>query len=72
MNPRNRAQLPLSEPSETEIQKVAYRLWTERGCPAGIETENGFAAKEWIRHHHGRRHMGPPQKAEIPSVHPQN
>lgn len=45
---------PLAEPSETEIQKVAHRLWVEGGCRQGVESDNWFAAKELLRHHHGR------------------
>lgn len=43
-----------AEPSEAEIQKVAYRLWIEGGCQEGVERDNWFAARELIRHHHGR------------------
>lgn len=46
----------LPEPAEAEIQQVAHRLWRESGCPSGVETENWFAAKELLRHHHGRVH----------------
>ena len=53
--------LSLPEPAEAEIQQVAHRLWRESGCPSGVETENWFAAKELLRHHHGRVH-GPHQQ----------
>ena len=42
------------EPTEAEIQHAAYFLWIERGRPAGSDLENWFAAKELLRHHHGR------------------
>ncbi len=48
---------PLPEPAEAEIQQVAYRLWMENGCPSGVETDHWFAAKELLRHHHGRVHV---------------
>jgi hypothetical protein len=55
---------PLPEPSEPEIQKVAHRLWVEGGCLEGVEKDNWFAAKELLRHHHGRA----PTKAHQPAV----
>jgi hypothetical protein len=42
------------EPTEAEIQHAAYFLWVERGRPTGCDLENWFAAKELLRHHHGR------------------
>ena len=59
---------PPPEPSEAEIQKVAYRLWVEGGCVAGRESDNWFAAKELLRHHHGRAHVRPPHLTEAPAV----
>ena len=44
----------LHEPSEAEIQKKAYHLWVEGGCLEGVELDNWLAAKELLRHHHGR------------------
>lgn len=44
----------LPEPTETEIQKKAYHLWVEGGCLEGVELDNWLAAKELLRHHHGR------------------
>jgi hypothetical protein len=44
----------LPEPSEVEIQKQAYHLWIEGGCLEGVELDNWLAAKELLRHHHGR------------------
>lgn len=46
----------LPEPTEPEIQKLAYRLWVEGGRRDGVETDNWFAAQELLRHHHGRVH----------------
>ena len=38
------------EPTELEIQKAAYFLWLELGCPQGRDQETWFAAKEMLRH----------------------
>ena len=38
------------EPTELEIQKTAYFLWLELGCPQGRDQETWFAAKEILRH----------------------
>ena len=47
--------LPLTnDPTESEIQHEAYRLWLEGGCREGFELDNWFAAKERLIHHHGR------------------
>ena len=48
------APAPIHEPSEAEIQKVAYHLWVEGGCLEGVELDNWLAAQELLRHHHGR------------------
>ena len=45
---------PLHEPTEAEIQHTAFRLWMEGGCRDGVELDNWFAARELLRHHHGR------------------
>lgn len=45
---------PTAEPTEAEIQKVAYHLWLEGGCQPGVELDNWLAAKELLKHHHGR------------------
>jgi len=42
------------EPTEAEIQKAAYYLWLESGCASGRELEHWLAAKELLKHHHGR------------------
>ena len=59
-----------AEPSEAEIQKVAYRLWVEGGCQEGVESDNWFAARELIRHHHGRVPDHPRHHAEAPATAP--
>ena len=59
-----------AEPSEAEIQKVAYRLWVEGGCQEGVESDNWFAARELIRHHHGRVPDHPRHHAEAPAAAP--
>jgi hypothetical protein len=38
------------EPTEAEIQKIAYCLWLEKGCPTGQDLENWFEARELILH----------------------
>lgn len=43
-----------TEPTEAEIQHQAYLLWTEGGCRPGREQDALIAAREWLRHHHGR------------------
>ncbi|HRI83336.1 MAG TPA: DUF2934 domain-containing protein [Opitutaceae bacterium] len=48
---------PAHEPTEAEIQKAAYYLWLESGCPEGRELEHWLAAKELLKHRHGR-HAG--------------
>jgi len=40
-------------PTEAEIQKEAYYLWLENGCPVGRDLENWLAAKELLLHRHG-------------------
>jgi Protein of unknown function (DUF2934) len=49
-----KSDIPLHEPTEADIQKKAYHLWVEGGCLEGIELDNWLAAKELLRHHHGR------------------
>jgi len=45
---------PPHEPTEAEIQKAAYYLYLESGCAPRRELDHWFAAKELLRHHHGR------------------
>lgn len=57
------------EPAESDIQKRAYFLWQEEGCPSGRDLEIWLAAKELVRHFpahpppddEGRRPAAPPQ-----------
>lgn len=44
----------LPQPSEMEIQHAAYLLWIESGKAPGHDLDNWLAAKELLRHHHGR------------------
>jgi hypothetical protein len=67
MNTETTPILTLPEPSEAEIQKVAYRLWLEGGCLQGVERDNWFAAKELLRHHHGRAPQRAKTHAEAPA-----
>ena len=43
-----------SEPTEADIQHEAYLLWIEEGRPEGRDEEHWFAARELLRHRHGR------------------
>lgn len=43
--------VPTPEPTEAEIQHVAYLLWLENGQKPGHDLENWLAAKEYLRHH---------------------
>jgi len=45
---------PVPEPTEAEIQHTAYLLWLESGQVPGRDLDNWLAAKELLRHHHGR------------------
>ncbi len=51
------------EPTEIEIQKAAYFLWLELGCPNGRDQETWFTAKETLRH---RRIPGSPGQLFAP------
>lgn len=44
----------IPEPTELEIQHAAYLLWLESGRAPGHDLEHWFAAKELLRHRHGR------------------
>ncbi|MBI5689328.1 MAG: DUF2934 domain-containing protein [Verrucomicrobia bacterium] len=44
----------IPEPTEAEIQHAAYLLWVESGKLPGRDLENWLAAKELLRHRHGR------------------
>jgi hypothetical protein len=47
--------MPTSSPpfdlKEEDIQKCAYFLWQEEGCPSGRDLDLWLAAKELLRHH---------------------
>ncbi len=45
---------PAPEPTEAEIQKAAYYIWLAGGSLPGRDLENWFAAREYLKHHHGR------------------
>ena len=46
------------EPTELEIQHAAYLLWVERGKQPGRDLDNWLAARELLRHRHGRAVVG--------------
>lgn len=58
---------PEPEPSEAEIQKIAYHLYVESGCVPGHDLENWLAAKELLKHHHGRS-GGRPARRRAPTA----
>jgi hypothetical protein len=43
-----------ADPTESQIQHVAHMLWLESGQLPGRDLENWLAAKELLRHRHGR------------------
>ena len=51
MKPSTQAHSPHFEPAEADIQKCAFFLWQEEGCPAGKDLELWLSAKELVRHH---------------------
>ena len=51
--PTDPAPHPVTEPTESEIQKQAYHLWIEGGCLEGVELDNWLAAKTLLHHRHG-------------------
>lgn len=57
---------PNPGPTEAEIQHVAYRLWIEEGRPQGRDMDHWLAAKELLRHHHGR--SGPERRRPLTSA----
>lgn len=48
---KTKAKAPAPEPTEAQIQHVAYLLWLENGQKPGHDLENWLAAKEYLRHH---------------------
>lgn len=42
----------LFEPSEADVQQVAYRLWVESGQVSGRDLDNWLTAKDLLRHRH--------------------
>lgn len=62
------------EPTEAEIQKAAYYIWLAGGCLPGRDLENWLAAREYLKHHHGRgaahaKVGGGAKDAPLPSHH---
>lgn len=53
------------EPTEAEIQKEAYLLWLANGCETGRDLDHWLAAKELLRHRHGRPSGPRPRKTAI-------
>ncbi len=51
MKDRTPSSVPPFDLKEEDIQKCAYFLWKEEGCPAGRDLDLWLAAKELLRHH---------------------
>lgn len=63
----------IPEPTEAEIQHAAYLLWLESGKASGRDLDNWLAAKELLKHRHGRgaperRYGGVVSKSRHPGV----
>lgn len=58
------------EPTEAEIQHAAYMIWLESGKLPHHDLDNWLAAKEFLRHRHGRAgtrtHASHPRTTIIP------
>ncbi len=67
MKPTLPALPAVPEPTEAEIQHAAYLLWIEDGRPEGRDLAHWLAAKELLRHHHGRT-TGPKPKRRAPAA----
>ncbi len=57
-----------SEPTEAQIQKEAYLIWLANGCESGRDLDHWLAAKELLRHRHGRPSGSRPTKAAAAPV----
>ncbi len=62
----------LPEPTEAEIQHQAYLLWLEGGCRPGRELDDWLAARELLRHQHGRAPAVKPPTAKKNRTTPRN
>jgi len=51
------------EPTEAEIQKEAYSIWLANGCESGRDLDHWLAAKELLKHRHGRAAGPRPRKS---------
>ena len=60
------------DPTEAEIQQAAYYIWLASGRLPGRDVENWLAAKEYLKHHHGRAKPTAVPDAEPASIHPLN
>jgi hypothetical protein len=62
---------PSHEPTEAEIQRLAFQLWIGGGCRKGVELDNWHAAKALLKRCLGRGHgaaiRGPHQPPAKPS-----
>lgn len=56
------------EPTEAEIQKEAYLIWLANGCESDRALDHWLAAKELLRHRHGRPSGPRPAKAPVAPV----
>ena len=52
--------------NEAEIQKVAYCLWQEKGCPTGQDLDTCLEAREVLRHRHAAHAANAPKPTAAP------
>ena len=43
--------IEILRPADDEIAALAYRLWTDRGCPTGSPEEDWFQAETELKSH---------------------
>lgn len=58
------------EPTEAEIQHAAYMIWIESGKAPNHDLDNWLAAREFLRHRHGRAHSRTHPPKTFPGVIP--
>ncbi|MDI1336581.1 MAG: DUF2934 domain-containing protein [Lacunisphaera sp.] len=56
------------EPAEADIQRCAYLLWQEEGCPEGQDLNIWLTAKELLRHRRASHRKELAQRQPAPGV----
>lgn len=56
------------EPAEADIQRCAYFLWKEEGCPSDQDLAIWLTAKELLRHHAASPRTEPTQRRSARTV----